>query len=129
MNKTVLAVVILAVAGVLVLAFSSIDKTTKAVADSNNLDTESSRHLILNIKGMYCPACGPGIAKMYSETDGVIVAKVSRANERGEIIYDSTKTSKEHLLNLLEDPYKGTIVADMPATQDIIEQVRMLEND
>ncbi|MBS3051950.1 MAG: heavy-metal-associated domain-containing protein [Candidatus Aenigmarchaeota archaeon] len=129
MNKTVLAVVLLAIVGILVLAFSSTNKTTKAVADSSDLNTENSRHLVLDIKGMYCPSCGPGIAKMYSETDGVVVAKVSRAGEKGEIVYDSTKTSKEQLLNLLEDPYKGTVVVDMPATRNMIEQVRMLNND
>ncbi len=129
MNKTVLALVILAVVGVLVLAFSSTNKTTKATVSSNDLDTENLHHLVLDIKGMYCPACGPGIAKMYSETDGVVIAKVSKASEKGEIVYDSSKISKEQLLNLLKDPYKGTVVVDMLATHDMIEQVRMLEND
>lgn len=87
------------------------------------------QHLVLEINGMYCAACGPGIAKMISEADGVLIAKVSRAKERGEVIYDPAQISKEEISGLLHDPYSTKILADMPATSQMVDNVKNLKND
>ncbi len=91
--------------------------------------SETLRHAILNIEGMYCASCGPGLAKLFLEKEGVLVASVSNKNDKGEIIYDASKTTADHLISMLPEPYKATILEDMPATQEMIESVNKLRND
>ena len=91
--------------------------------------SETLRHAVLNIEGMYCASCGPGLARMFLEMDSVLTAKVSNKKDNGEIIYDASKTTVEHLISMLPEPYKATIVEDMPATKEMIDSVNVLSND
>lgn len=112
----------------MVLSGCSVRSATGNVVNIDE-DNQDLRHLVLEIKGMYCAACGPGIAKMISESEGVLIAKVSRSNEKAEVIYDSSKVTKEEIVSLLQDPYTGKVLADMKATSDMISQVKGLNND
>ena len=119
---------------ILIIGFSNNKATVTGRSIHNdklldNIDMGNLRHLILEVKGFYCSSCGSGVARLFSETEGVLIARVSRSEQRAEIVYDSTKINKESILNILHDPYSGEILADMPASQMMIDSVRALRND
>ncbi|MBI2129059.1 hypothetical protein HYU07_02365 [Candidatus Woesearchaeota archaeon] len=105
---------------------------TASPVTGHSTETASSgnlRHLVLEIKGMYCASCGPGVAKMISEIDGVVVSRVSNADDKGEFIYDANKVSKEHIVSMLKDTYSGKVLLDMPAPEEMINTVKALKNN
>ena len=57
----------------------------------------------LNITGMTCDHCATGIEKMLSKNDGVNEAKVSYQSGSCECSFDPSKTSKEEIVNTINE--------------------------
>ena len=57
----------------------------------------------LGITGMTCDHCASGIEKMLSKNDGVTEAKVSYKNGSCECSFDPSKTSREEIINTIND--------------------------
>jgi mercuric reductase len=57
----------------------------------------------LDITGMTCDHCASGIEKMLSKNDGVTEAKVSYKNGSCECSFDPSKTSKEAIINTINE--------------------------
>lgn len=129
MNKKNTALIALLFIVAMIVSGCSGGSTGKMVSDINPQSSHNLRHLTLEIQGMYCASCGPGIAKMLSETNGIIVAKVSHKENKGEVIYDAHITSKESIINVLPEPYSATVITDMAATEEMVNQVKQLQND
>jgi len=127
MNKKLIVATLFALSAIFISGCTKSTTNSGQITDINSV--ENLKHLIIKIDGMYCPSCGPGIAKMLSENQGVVLAKVSRSAGQGEVIFDSTRTNTSHLLNMLHDPYRGEVITEMPVSQDMIEAVKALQND
>lgn len=57
----------------------------------------------LDITGMTCDHCATGIEKLLSKNEGISEAKVSYPNGSCECSFDPTKTSKEAIVNSIND--------------------------
>lgn len=57
----------------------------------------------LDITGMTCDHCATGIEKLLSKNDGVTEAKVSYKNGSCECSFDPSKTSKEAIINTINE--------------------------
>jgi copper chaperone CopZ len=80
-----------------------------------NYTLTNLRVLTLKIDGMYCPGCTASIEYfLLNNVDGVVNAKMYFPSGKGEIIYDTTKISKEKIVKKInsEFPYKAYIIND-----------------
>ena len=57
----------------------------------------------LNITGMTCDHCATGIEKLLSKNEGITEANVSYPNGSCECSFDPTKTSKEEIVNSINE--------------------------
>lgn len=57
----------------------------------------------LEITGMTCDHCATGIEKMLSQNEGIKEANVSYQNENCECSFDPSKTSKEEIIQTIND--------------------------
>ncbi|MEX2569519.1 MAG: FAD-dependent oxidoreductase, partial [Cyclobacteriaceae bacterium] len=57
----------------------------------------------LGINGMTCDHCATGIEKLLAKTEGVTEAKVSYPNASCECSFDPSKTSKEEIVNTINE--------------------------
>jgi len=90
MKKTVLAIAILAVVGVLVALFAvSGNPTQSAMA--------ASKTVTLDVPGMTCAACPITVKTALTKLDGVQKATVSYEKKEAVVTFDDTKTSIEAL--------------------------------
>src|SRR5690625_2960632 len=55
--------------------------------------------LHLDVEGMYCSACTARIEKVVSKIEGVSEVSVNLTTEAGKVIFDSNRTSINHILN------------------------------
>jgi len=58
--------------------------------------------LHLDIKGMHCGSCATGIQMVTSEIDGVGKVFVDYDAKNGDFEFDTSKTSKEKILEAIE---------------------------
>jgi mercuric ion transport protein len=82
---------------------------------SKNPTLNNLRFLTLKIDGMYCSGCAASIEYfLLNYVNGIINAKVYFPSGKGEITYDTTKISKEKIVEKInsEFPYKAYIIND-----------------
>ena len=53
----------------------------------------------LNIGGMHCGACATGIQMLVSQMDGVKSIFVDYDKKTGEVEFDSSKVTKDHIVS------------------------------
>lgn len=73
------------------------------------MKTES---LKLDITGMTCDHCATGIEKLLSKNEGVTEAKVSYPSASCECSFDPTKTSKEEIVNTINETKNYKVKSD-----------------
>jgi len=66
----------------------------------------------LDITGMTCDHCATGIEKLLSKNEGVTEAKVSYPNASCECSFDPTKTSKEEIVNSINETKNYKVKSD-----------------
>jgi len=66
----------------------------------------------LDITGMTCDHCATGIKKLLSKNEGVTEAKVSYLNASCECSFDPTKTSKEEIVNTINETKNYKVKSD-----------------
>ena len=59
--------------------------------------------LELHIEGMHCGSCAVGIQMLTSQMDGVKSAEVSYEGKKGVFEFDSSKVTKEQILQSIAE--------------------------
>ena len=76
-------------------------------------DTSNLRILELGLPGMFCAGCAMGAESALISSNGVVEAKIDLKNKKGNVIYDSTKTSADELVkNAVIQGYDGSVLSD-----------------
>ena len=70
--------------------------------------------IILDIAGMTCDHCATGIEQLLSKNEGISECKVSYQNGVGECSFDPSKTSKEEIINSINETknYKAQVTEE-----------------
>jgi len=118
MKNIIIASIVVAAAGLTV--FSLITKQTAEKSEPevkiNNLEInrqqENLRQAILKIDGMFCVSCATGAEYALKEKEGVVDASVDYDGEKGLVIYDPKKISKDEIIHAII-PYTATITKDV----------------
>jgi copper chaperone CopZ len=123
MHKKILFIIIpLVFTGVIGFRLATHNPRTAPTIQATN--TNSLRHLVLRIDGMYCASCPYNVENAFKDTPGVVNATVGFVGKkivngtvegRGEVVYDPTKTNPDKIIQVIL-PYKGTILADEKTT-------------
>jgi len=84
------------------------------------IESGNFRRLEIKISGMSCPYCAKGISEALMSEDGIVSTDITLEKRGGSVTYDSTKISKEEILNspVFEGVYKATLVDDQPIRKD-----------
>jgi len=69
----------------------------------------------LDISGMTCEHCATGIEKLLSKKEGIKEAKVSYAKATCECSFDTTKTSKEEIIDIINGTKNYHVKDEIPA--------------
>jgi copper chaperone CopZ len=119
MNKTFIFITVaLVLAGVISLRLAA--HNLRPVPTIQATNTDSLRHLVLRIDGMYCVSCPYNVENALKDTPGVMNATVGFVGKeivngtvegRGEVVYDSTKTNPDKMIQAIL-PYKGATLTD-----------------
>ena len=87
------------------LALVAILTIPPAIGNSNNSQTTvpEEEEVVIQIEGMTCSACATGVAASLRRVEGVIEAEVSIEPPEAHIRYDTSETSAEALLEVIEE--------------------------
>jgi len=82
-------------------------------------DTANLRVAEIGLPGMFCKSCAQSSENVFKGMPGVVDAKVDIGEEIGMVIYDSSITSKEQLVqDGLIQAYDGKILNDQKYSQE-----------
>ncbi len=80
---------------------------------STQVNNEDLRIAEIALPGMFCASCAQNSENTFKGMPGVVDASVDIKTKKGEVIYDSSKTSKEQLVQEgLIQAYDGKILSD-----------------
>lgn len=93
-------------------AYQNIPKAD--VLTKEEIATGNFHELKLAISGMVCPYCAKGISDALLPMKGIIKTDITLDKRGGTVIYDSTKITKEEIINsdIFEGVYKAKIISD-----------------
>lgn len=119
MKNIIITTIIIAVAGLIGFSLITKQTTTKSELEvkTNNLEInqqqqEKLRQATLKIDGMFCVSCATGAEYALKEKEGVVDASVDYDNEKGSVIYNPQKISKDEIIQAV-NPYTATITEDV----------------
>lgn len=76
--------------------------------------SQEIHQLTLQVDGMYCPSCPGAVEHQLESVPGVVDASVSFP-DRGVVLYDAAKVTKEAVAQAVRSPYSAQIIKDEPA--------------
>lgn len=124
MNKKLLLIIISFVVLIGVIGFRVAVKNNQSGNVTQLLDAKNLHHLTMNIDGMYCASCPYNVENALKDSAGIANVTVGffgkeivngTVEGRGEVIYDSTKTNPDKILQAIL-PYKGVMLDDEATT-------------
>lgn len=97
--------------------------------ENNNFQSPSSKseRVSLNISGMHCSSCAAIIERQLKKTPGVTEAHVNFAAEKASVVYDSTTTKVDDLINAIKKSgYRGILTdTEDSKTENIRQQAEI----
>ena len=83
------------------------------VSGNPEANAENLRVAVIELPGMFCPACAKSSVSAFKRMGGVVDAKVDIKSKSGTVIYNASIISKEQLVNNgVIQAYDGRILSD-----------------
>lgn len=108
-NRAILILVIVcALVGAVLFGFSAHSGYKTSAATTGT--TTKAEHVVIAIEGMSCDNCARGIKAMLKRTAGVISAEVSFERREAMVDYDTERTTREKILEVVNNMgYKARV--------------------
>ena len=113
MNKTMMALGVLAAAGTLsICPLCGAGATSLSAAARGPIATVMAKVVTFHVQGMTCGGCVIGVRTVLTRLPGVAKANVSYENSRAVVTFDPSKVSIERMVAAIKQlGYTATVVA------------------